>query len=64
LPEVPRRDSLQYLCEARSGVDEIWSFVGAKQTKQKNVTQQMADERVCGGVWTFVAIEAQKQTGD
>jgi IS1 family transposase len=40
----------------RIQVDEIWSFVGAKQ---KNVTPAMAEERVVGDVWTFVAIEAQ-----
>ena len=39
----------------RVQVDEIWSFVGAKQ---KNVTAEMAESRICGDVWTFVAIEA------
>lgn len=39
----------------RVQVDEIWSFVGAKQ---KNVTPAMAADRVCGDVWTFTAIEA------
>jgi IS1 family transposase len=39
----------------RIQVDEIWSFVGAKQ---KNVTQKMADTRVCGDVWTWVALDA------
>ena len=39
----------------RVQVDEIWSFVGAKQ---KNVTPEMLDERYCGDVWTYVAIEA------
>jgi IS1 family transposase len=42
----------------RIQVDEIWSFVGAKQ---KNVTPEMAEERVCGDVWTYVAIEAQSK---
>lgn len=40
----------------RVQIDEIWSFVGAKQ---KNVTMEMAATRVCGDTWTFVAIEAQ-----
>jgi IS1 family transposase len=40
----------------RVQIDEIWSFVGAKQ---KNVTPEMAAERICGDVWTFTAIEAQ-----
>lgn len=35
--------------------DEIWSFVGAKQ---KNVTQAMAEKRICGDVWTWVAMDA------
>jgi IS1 family transposase len=39
----------------RVQVDEIWSFVGAKQ---KNVTPEMAAKRVCGDAWTFVAIDA------
>src|SRR5713101_2747142 len=40
----------------RVQVDEIWSFCYAKQ---KNVTPEMAEERACGDVWTFTAIEAQ-----
>ncbi len=39
----------------RIQIDEIWSFVGAKQ---KNVTPEMAAERFCGDAWTFVAIDA------
>jgi len=35
--------------------DEIWSFVGAKQ---KNVTQKMAEQRIVGDVWTWVAMDA------
>ena len=35
--------------------DEIWSFVGAKQ---KQVTPKMADERIAGDVWTWVAMDA------
>lgn len=48
--------TLRNIPAKRVQVDEIWSFVGAKQ---KNVTQEMADARVCGDIWTFVAIEAQ-----
>src|SRR5882672_4573184 len=40
----------------RVQVDEIWSFVGCKQ---KNVTEKIAEQRIAGDVWTFVAIEAQ-----
>lgn len=39
----------------RVQIDEIWSFVGAKQ---KNVTQENAARGAIGDVWTFVAIEA------
>ncbi len=39
----------------RVQVDEIWSFVGAKQ---KNVTPTMVEKRICGDVWTWVAIDA------
>lgn len=39
----------------RVQVDEIWSFVGAKQ---KNVTPEMVRERIAGDVWTFVAMDA------
>ena len=42
------------LCK-RVQVDEIWSFVYAKQ---KNVTPNMLSERVAGDVWTWVAIDA------
>jgi len=35
--------------------DEIWSFVGAKQ---KNVTVEMAERRIAGDVWTWVAMDA------
>jgi len=37
-------------------IDEIWSFVGAKQ---KNITQDNAARGAVGDVWTFVAIDAQ-----
>ncbi len=47
-------------CHPRSGdprvqVDEIWSFVYAKQ---KQVTPEMAAERIAGDVWTWTAIDA------
>ena len=48
--------AIRNVAAKRVQVDEIWSFVGAKQ---KNVTSEMAEARVCGDVWTFVAIEAQ-----
>jgi IS1 family transposase len=41
-------------CE-RIQCDEIWSFVGAKQ---KNVTPKMAEQRIAGDVWTWVAMDA------
>jgi IS1 family transposase len=39
----------------RVQIDEIWSFCYAKE---KNVTLEMAEERVAGDVWTFTAIDA------
>jgi IS1 family transposase len=42
----------------RIQVDEIWSFVGCKQ---KHVTPEIAEKRIAGDVWTFVAIEAQSK---
>lgn len=42
----------------RVQIDEIWSFVGAKQ---KNVTADNAARGAMGDVWTFVAIEAQSK---
>jgi IS1 family transposase len=47
--------SLVNLTCKRIQIDEIWSYVGAKQ---KNVTPEMLAERVCGDAWTFVAIDA------
>jgi len=35
--------------------DEIWAFCYAKQ---KNVTVEMAEKRICGDVWTWVAMDA------
>lgn len=48
--------ALRNIPAKRIQVDEIWSFVGCKQ---KNVTAEIAETRVAGDVWTFVAIEAQ-----
>lgn len=39
----------------RVQVDEIWSFLYAKQ---KNVTPTIASKQVAGDVWTWVAIDA------
>jgi IS1 family transposase len=39
----------------RLQADEIWSFVYAKQ---RNVTAKIAEERIAGDVWTWVAIDA------
>jgi len=36
--------------------DEIWSFVGCKQ---KHVTKAMAEDRVVGDAWVWVAIDAE-----
>jgi IS1 family transposase len=41
-------------CE-RIQVDECWAFVYAKA---KNVTPEMAEERIAGDVWTWAAIDA------
>jgi IS1 family transposase len=38
--------------------DEIWQYVGAKQ---KNVTAEMAEKKICGDVWTWVAIDADSK---
>jgi IS1 family transposase len=38
--------------------DEIWQYVGAKQ---KNVTAEMAERKICGDVWTWVAIDADSK---
>jgi IS1 family transposase len=47
--------SLVNLNSKRVQCDEIWSFVYAKQ---KNVTQEIADRRIAGDVWTWVALDA------
>src|ERR1700674_2646061 len=54
---APYQDNaIRNVSARRVQIDEIWSFVGAKQ---KNVTPEMAAQRVARHVWTFVAIEAQ-----
>jgi len=49
-------DAIRNVAAKRVQIDEIWSFVGAKQ---KNVTMENAARGAVGDVWTFVAIEAQ-----
>lgn len=49
-------DAIRNVAAKRVQIDEIWSFVGAKQ---KNVTTENAARGAVGDVWTFVAIEAQ-----
>ena len=49
-------ETIRNVAARRVQIDEIWSFVGAKQ---KNVTTENAARGVVGDVWTFVAIEAQ-----
>src|SRR6266446_6606455 len=46
--------TLRNIKAERVQVDEIWSFVGCKQ---KNVTEEIANARVAGDVWTWVALE-------
>lgn len=48
-------EALRNLTCQRIQCDEIWSFVGAKQ---KNVTAEMAERKICGDVWTWTAIDA------
>ena len=45
---------------SRVQVDEMWSFCYAKQ---KNVTPEIAAERVAGDVWLWSSIDAETQTG-
>ena len=47
--------SLRGLKSERVQIDEIWSFVAAKQ---KNVTPAIAAKGYAGDAWTFVAIDA------
>jgi IS1 family transposase len=50
--------TLVNLNSKRIQCDELWSFVAAKQ---KNVTAEMAADKVCGDVWTWVAIDADSK---
>lgn len=50
--------AIRNVAARRVQVDEIWSFVGAKQ---KNVTADNAARGALGDVWTFVAIDAQSK---
>jgi IS1 family transposase len=47
--------TLRNLACKRVQCDEIWSCVGAKQ---KNITREMAEQKICGDVWTWTAIDA------
>ena len=51
-----QHDTIRNVAAKRVQIDEIWSFVGAKQ---KNLTTENAARGAVGDVWTFVAIEAQ-----
>ena len=42
----------------RIQVDEIWSFIYAKQ---KNVTDEMREKQIAGDVWTWVAMDADSK---
>lgn len=50
--------TLVNLPSKRIQCDEIWSFVYAKQ---RNVTPEIADSRIAGDVWTWVAIDADSK---
>ena len=50
--------AIRNVAAKRVQIDEIWSFVGAKQ---KNITSENAARGAVGDVWTFVAIEAQSK---
>lgn len=50
--------NLVNLNSKRIQCDEIWQYVGAKQ---KNVTPEMAEKKICGDVWTWVAIDADSK---
>ena len=49
-------EAIRNVAAQRVQIDEIWSFVGAKQ---KNLTTANTARGAIGDVWTFVAIEAQ-----
>lgn len=50
--------TLRNIKAERVQVDEIWSFV---ECKQKHVTVEKIEARICGDTWTFAAIEAQSK---
>src|SRR5579862_2611496 len=50
--------ALVNLNSQRIQCDEIWSFVYAKE---KNVTAEIAQSRIAGDVWTWVAIDADSK---
>src|ERR1017187_8689709 len=45
----------------RIQVDEIWSFCYAKQ---KNITEEIAEARIAGDAWTWVAIRSEEHTSE
>jgi IS1 family transposase len=47
---------LRELSCKRIQCDEIWSYIGCKQ---KNVTPAMAEKRIVGDAWVWVAIDAE-----
>ena len=51
-------ENLRNLPCRRVQVDEIWSFVYAKQ---KNVTPSILADRIAGDVWTWVAIDSESK---
>src|SRR5262245_53877996 len=51
-------EAIRNVAAKRVQIDEIWSFVGAKQ---KHVTAENAARGAVGDVWTFVALEAQSK---
>ena len=46
------------LVSRRVQVDEMWGFIYAKQ---KNVTLKMAEQRFCGDVWLWTAIDSDSK---
>src|ERR1039457_5514683 len=49
-------EAIRNVSSKRVQVDEIWSFY---YCKQKNLTPEIAEERIAGDVWTFTAIDAE-----
>jgi len=52
--------TLRNLSCRRIQVDEIWAFC---YCKQKQVTQEIAQERIAGDIWTWAAIDADTKLG-